>query len=360
MKKLLIFMITLSTFISLSCTKENDTGIKIGIILPLTGGGAEWGEHSKNAYELALSNINKKYPNLDIKLFFDDSKTETKTALNIFNKFNSIQNIDIVMGLLVSSNVLAIAPIAEKERVLIISNGASNPDISNAGDYIFRTWQSDALEGTADVNFALDSLGWTNIAILYSENGYGKGLADAFTQQLNNNGVDAALTESFKIGQKDFKNLIAKLNSKEIDGIYLASYPTESSLLLKQFVEQKSQYPILGTQGFDDPIVKEVLPLFNEAIYYSIPMPPDTNQIQVKNFRSSYFSKYGQEPGLTADAAYDALMIIAQGLQKYGDDREKIKNYLYSVKNYPGVSGNLTFNKYGDVEKPFIFKKIIK
>jgi len=356
MFKKIISTLALIFILLIGCVdNSSQSAIKIGIILPLTGGGAEWGNHSKNAYELALKEIRKEYPKLNLQLQFDDSQTDAKTALSIFNRFYSVENIKIVMGLLVSSNVLTIAPIAEENHVLVISNGASNPDISNAGDYIFRTWQSDALEGSADVTYALDSLKWRKIGVVYSENGYGKGLADVFSKEMESRNFEPIMVESFPIGQKNFRNLIAKFDQHTVDGLYIASYPTESAIMLKQLEEAGKYIPILGTQGFDDTQVAEALKYVKSPVHYSIPLPPDTTSGIVSKFINDYQTQYGMMPGITADAAYDALMLGAQAINTVGDDPAKIKDYLYTIRNYQGASGKLSFNKYGDVEKPFVF-----
>ncbi|MBN1214816.1 MAG: ABC transporter substrate-binding protein [Candidatus Lokiarchaeota archaeon] len=330
--------------------------MKIGAILPLTGGGAEWGITSKNALELALKKYNINSTKLKIEILYEDSKTNSKDALNALNKLIS-QDVKIIIGDIISSNVLVMAPIIEKNKMLLISPGASNPDISNAGEYIFRTWQSDALEAKIGVNYILDSLKWQKIALLYLENGYGSGIAQEFKNLLKNKGIEPILTESFKVGQQNFKDILTKLRSVKPDGIYIASYPEENLLLLKQMQELRLNFNVMGTQGFVSDKIEKIWENLTFPIVYSIPIPPDSSAESVKGFLTDYVSNYGTKPGITADASYDAFNLVIQFVEKYGIDTDKIKNALYNVKDYPGASGILTFNKYGDVEKPFKFIK---
>ncbi|MFZ4520238.1 MAG: ABC transporter substrate-binding protein [Bacteroidales bacterium] len=356
-----LFTVILSITVVIStifygCDNSKEEVVKIGAILPLTGEGAEWGITSKNAILLALNERNVNNPKIRFEVLFEDSRSTVKDGLSVLNKLDA-QNVKFVIGDIISSNVLAMAPVVEKNGILLISPGASNPDITLAGDNVFRTWQSDALEAQVGASFVLDSVFWKKIAIIYLENGYGVGLAKEFEKTIETRGFKPTLVESFKIGQANFRDLISKIKNNKPDGIYLASYPEENHNILKQLKEQQVKIPVLGTQGFVSPQIKTLIPTLNYTIYFSIPLPPDSTSVSVRNFQQNYNKAYGKTPGITADAAYDAFVLLANGIQLHGYNVPKVKNYLYSVKNFSGASGILTINKFGDVEKPFVFIK---
>lgn len=348
-----LYIVALS---NIGCTNKNDNNIKIGAILPLTGEGSEWGITSKNSIILAQEEYNLNNPEKQVEVIFEDSKTSSKDALNALNKLSSM-NVKFIIGDIISSNVLSMAPVVERNKILLVSPGASNPDISNAGDFVFRTWQSDALEAEVGAGFVLDSLKWNRVAVLYLENGYGTGLAEGFKKNLKNKGRDIVLEESFKVGQTNFRDILTKVKKSNPDGIYLASYPEENFIILKQLKEQKLNLKVLGTQGFVSPKIEELIPTLNYPVCYSIPQPPDSTSKEVKEYLNNYKLKYGVLPGITGDAAFDAFNLLMKGIDDNGYDSEKVKAFLYSIKGYEGASGILTFNKYGDVEKPFIFNK---
>ena len=355
--KFLLFLsfLLISVFLINSCKSKDENVIRIGAILPLTGGGSEWGIASRNAIHMALDELNQEKSNdLIFEVIFEDSKTNSRDAINALNKLHS-QGIRFIIGDIISSNVLSMAPIVERNNILLISPGASNPDISHAGENIFRTWQSDALEAQVGAAFILDSLNWQRIAVLYLENGYGTGLSTEFIKLLREQGIEPVLIESFRVGQGNFRDIISKISNINPEGIYIASYPEENFSLLRQFQESNINIPVVGTQGFVSPKLDELLPLLSFPISYTIPEPPDSNAVEVRRFIDRYKEQFGVSPAITADAAYDAFMLLAAGIIKYGYDVDLVRTFLHSIIDYSGASGVITFNKYGDVEKPFKF-----
>lgn len=323
--------------------------IKIGSVLSLTGSASVWGQKSKNGVELAVKHLAEKGIKVDV--IFEDAASESKTAVSALNKLLA-QGIKYIVGDISSGNVLAMAPIAERNKVVLISPGASNPDISKAGDFIFRTWQSDALEARYDAEYAFKVLNWKDVCIVYIQNAYGEGLKEAFKKHFLGKIV---LEESFSQGQSSFRDLIIKLKKIKVDGIYLPGYPEEMGLFLKQLREQGVLTPILSTQAFDDPIVLKRAGSAAEGVIFSVPEPPDPSNPVVQRFRKDYKRFYGEEPGVTADAAYDAVMILVETIRKVGDDPEKVKNALYSI-DLNGASGRIKFDENGDLIKNFVFK----
>lgn len=331
--------------------KPEERVIKIGSVLSLTGSASVWGQKSKNGIELAVRHLAEKGVKVDV--IFEDAASESKMAVSALNKLLA-QGIKYIVGDISSGNVLAMAPIAERNRVVLISPGASNPNISEAGDFIFRTWQSDALEAEYDANFAFKVLNWKDVCIIFIQNSYGEGLKEAFKKHFLGRIV---LEESFNQGQSNFRDLIIKLKKVKIDGIYLPGYPEEMALFLKQLREQEILIPILSTQAFDDPIILKRAGSAAEGVIFSVPEPPNPSNPVVQRFRKDYKYLYDEEPGVTADAAYDAIMILVEVIRKVGDDQEKVKNALYMI-DWDGASGKIKFDKNGDLIKKFIFKVV--
>jgi branched-chain amino acid transport system substrate-binding protein len=335
--------------------------IKIGAILPLTGEGSFWGNNAKKGIELSLEEINSssnKNNKYKIEVIYEDSHTNAKSAISALQKLISQYKIQCSIVDMISSNVLAMAPIANANKVVIISPGASAREITNAGPFVFRNWPSDALQGKINAIFALNELKWKKIAIIYVLNAYGEGLKDEFTNYFEKGGGKIILTEGINQGATNIRNQILKIynlyKNKSIDGVYLAIYPTEHPIFLKQSKEIGLKIPILATESFDNPKIIS-LPE-SEGVVYSVPAEADTTRSVVKNFRDNFRKKFQEEPGITADAAYDALKLLTLCINKVGNNGEKIRNCLIGIKNYEGASGLITFDENGDITKPFIYK----
>jgi len=138
---------------------------------PLTGDAAVYGEWDTQGIELAVEEINANggVNGMQIKVIHEDDQLDPKTAASALNKLITVDKVPAVIGADASSVTLAIAPIAEKNHVVLITPESAAISISNAGDYIFRVFPSNAAEGTKLVELA-SNLNITNGAILYINN----------------------------------------------------------------------------------------------------------------------------------------------------------------------------------------------
>ncbi len=345
---------------SFGCAKKEEKEIKIGAVLPLTGSAAVWGKNSKMGLEIALDEVNAAggVKGKKINLIFEDSQSDSAKAVSALQKLISTDKVSVVIGDIASSSVLAMAPIAEKAKVVLLSPGASNPDISKAGEYIFRNWQSDALEGDVDAKFAYEHLGYRNMAVLYVSNAYGTGLKTVFQDSFQKLGGKILASESFEQGATDMRSQLNKIRNLKIDAIYMPGYPPEMAILLRQAKELGIKRPVLSVQAFDDPKILETAKDAAEGVIFSVPKPPDPSNPVVKNFIDKYKQKFSRDPGVTSDIGYDALKIIVWAMNQAGTSAEEVQHQLLTLKDFPGAAGLTTFDKNGDVIKPFIFKEV--
>lgn len=340
-----------------SCNQENNEVVKIGIMLPLTGEGADWGNNAKNAIELAVDEISKKNTKYKYNFIYEDSHTDSKIAITTFTKLVNIDKVKYCIVDMISSNVLAIAPIANEKKIIILSPGASNPKITDAGDYVFRNWPSDALQGEVDAHVASYTLNWKKIAILKINNDYGNGLADVFSKNINSDSKIVA-NETYEKGSSNFRTQLLKIKNANPDGVYILSYPEELPMIFKQAKEINLNKKFLGTETFESQqLVDAIGDLANGAIY-TFPQSPDSTNEMVKNFRNNYLTKFSKPWGTPGDAAYDAVYMFVNAIEQNGNDVEKVKEAFYAIKNYQGVSGAVTINKNGDAIKSFDVKII--
>ena len=251
---------------------------------------------------------------------------------------------------------MATAPVTEENKVIQLSAGASNPAITNAGDYIFRIWPSDTFEGKALADFAANDLGIKKVGILYLNNEYGTGLKDAFKNELEKNGGKVVIMESFDPNANDFRTQLTKIKNEDIDAIYFASNPTEAPLILKEIKEIGINKTILA----NGPAMEAVDTINKsgkaaEGVYYA-----QSKQETSEEFKEKYKKKFGKDAGFASDLGYDVVMLSFNAIKHCnGDNTDCIRDYLYGVKNYNGASGLITFDKNGDVIKPFVIKEVV-
>lgn len=338
---------------------------KIGVILPMTGSGAVWGANARKGIDLALEEINAAggVHGRRVSLVFDDTRSVPRDAISAFRRVVDLAGVKLVVVDMISSDVLAVAPLAEQAKVVIISPGASNPGITQAGDFVFRNWPSDAMQGELDAQYAYQVLGWRRAAILAIRNDYGQALTDIFRRTFEGLGGRVAFVDAFAQGESNFRSLITRLRAISFDGIFLPAYPQEIPILVRQLREMRVGAPLLGTESFQDPVVVSGAGPAIEGAVYSIPRSPDTSSAAVSRFLAGFQRRFRESPGVPADVAYDALNILVSAANSVpradGDSLAiAVKNQLYELRGYDGASGGTTFDRNGDAVKPFEFRVI--
>jgi branched-chain amino acid transport system substrate-binding protein len=335
--------------------------IKIGVLFPMTGDAASYGEKGKKAIELATEEINAR-GGKKVSAIFEDSRAEPKTGVTAAQKLIDVDKTPVIVGDIVSSVTLAIAPIAEKSQVVVIAPTSSAPAITNAGNYIYRVWPSDLVEGTKISELAA-AKGYKNVAILHLNNDHGSAIADIFKKTLEAKGGKVSLKEGYLDKATDFRPVLTKVAGLKPDAIYVAGYFADTARILKQAKELGIQAQFLGTTAIEDPEFLKLAGNTAEGMIYPLATGFDPTIIktpQVDSFVNSYKKKYNTEPGWVEAHSYDAFMLAYQAANSVNGQvtGTSIKSYLDGVKDYEGVTGKIAFDQNGDVLKPVVFKTI--
>lgn len=346
--------------LTFSCAKKEE--IKIGAILPLTGEGAKYGQSAKRGIDLAVEEINLKggIKGKKLTVVYEDSKGDPKEGTSAIQKLITMEKVPAIIGAMASSVTLAVAPIAEKNKVVLLSPASSAPKITYAGDYIFRNCYSDLYEGRKMAHYIYNETTYRKIAIIHINNDYGIGLRDAFRGEFTKLGGNVTATETYGFGTTDFRTQISKIKDANPDAVYIVGY-AEMGRLLVQAKELGLKVPFFSCIMFEDPDILKVAGEVAEGIVYTFPSyNPESKEDVVANFVSSFEKKYNQKPDGFAANAYDALKILVVAIKEGGEKSQQIKKALYSIKNYPGVTGETSFDKNGDVIKLIGIKRVEK
>ncbi len=360
-KCLSVVAIILASFLILflGCGKKEEGVLKIGATLPLSGDAAVWGNNTKDGIDLAVEELNAigGIKGRTVKVIYEDTEALPAKGVNAYKKLTSIDKVEVIIDNSVSSVTLAMAPMAEKDSVVILATGATAPKISEAGEFIFRIWNSDAYEGEFSASFAINDLGLKKVAILYINNDYGIGLEKVFNSKFNEFGGEVVESQSFDQSATDMRTQLTKISASTPDVLYLVGYPKEIPIALRQIKELGINMPLIGTVAMEDPQLIQSAGNAAEGLMYPFPVAPSGEH--VNQFRNSFMNKYGKEPGITCDVGYDAVNMIAKSILLSGGDRgEEIRKGLNMIEDYPGVSGIMTFDENGDVQKPMMMKVI--
>ena len=336
--------------------------IVIGVLTPLTGEGATYGEATRTALDLAVEEINRD-GGIDgqmVRLVYEDTQLSPEVATSALQKLINVDQVPVIIGAFGSSITLAVAPVAEREHVVLFSASSTADSIKDAGDYIFRNVPPNNGQGRTAAEFAFTELGARSAAILKMNNDYGISLTAAFAERYEELGGVILLEEGYNQGDRDFRTQLAKIAMASPRMVFYPGHYQESGLILRQARELGISAVFVGGDGSYSPELISIAGDAAEGSYYTLMGVGGTEFASaIRSFESAYNSKYGEDPGVYSAYAYDALYCIADAIERGGYSADEIKQALYSTQNLRGVTGYTNFDSFGEVDKPYSIYKVI-
>jgi branched-chain amino acid transport system substrate-binding protein len=356
-----VFFSTLLVFAILtSCKTESNKQIEIASIQQLTGQMSKYGKTLQAALLAEVDIINEERINNNLPLInitFEDDKLDTKTGISSLQQLIQTKKIQICFGAQSSSVTLAMAPIANQSKVVLISSASGAPEISQSGDYVFRTCPSDVYEASICADYYNANLSDKSLAIIHTNNDYGVGLKESFLKNINN--PEKVGVFPFQQGQSDFKTILSKIKQQKTDAVYLIGYE-EMITVFRQATELGLTCQWLGNNQMNDPdMVRKFEKTANGTIFPGHQYDLNTIKAEHVDFYTKYLG-YSNGVDLDVFAAYgvDALIAVNQALLNGANTGEEIKNELYKMKKIQGFTGVFSFDENGDPIKTVNLYKI--
>ncbi len=336
--------------------------IKLGAILPLTGDAAEYGLPEQAGIQIALEEINAAggVNGKQLEVIFEDAKCDSKAATTATQKLVDVDNVKVIIGGACSSETIAAAAITEPKKIILLSPTASNPTITTLGDFLFRTYPSDAFSASVAADYAFKQ-GWTKAAIISEQKDYAQGLRTTFKETFTKAGGKIVADEVYGPDDTDFKTQILKVVREKPDVI--AVYPqtaTKGILVIKQLREAGAKQQLIGAELLIAPAATSENAALLEGF---IGLEPAFDATNTK--AAALFAKYKAKENKDAPqpffmaSAYDDIYLIKAAIESAGGvDTEKIRDFLYAVKDWDGAVGKLTIDANGDPIMAFALKQV--
>jgi branched-chain amino acid transport system substrate-binding protein len=332
-----------------SCSQGKQKSIKIGVILPLSGELASYGQKILNGIKLAVDDFNNNN-SLQVELIVEDDKGENNLTVSAFHKLTNINKVKFVIGTLTSGGTLAIAPLAQKNHIFLISPSASNPKLSEVGSYFYRVWASDNLDGLVSAEYCYNTLKLRKMAISYQNNDYCLGLKMIFEEKFESLGGDIIATAGYNEGENDFKTLIVKLKSNNCDGVYLPGHPIGISSFLKQSKELGFSKTFFANVAAEDKDFVRIAGNSSDGLYYTAPAFDINAESEiVSSFVFNYKSKYHEEPDIFGVKGYESVDVILKAFSHGYLSSSEVCRFIDSTRTFYSIEGNLVFDSNGDV-----------
>jgi branched-chain amino acid transport system substrate-binding protein len=332
--------------------------IKIGLLAPLTGQAAADGLSVQNSVKLAVEKVNAEGGVLGkkVELITYDDRADGKEAVALARKLIEQDKVVAVVGGSYSTPSRAMAPIFQEEKIPAVYAYAVHPDVTKAGNFNFRNGFLGMVEGKAAAYTAVKLLKAKKIALLISDNDFGRTLAEGFKMYIEKYAKGAATitsVQAYPMQEKDFKAYLSKIKDENVDVIFSSGYYFQTGPVVKQAREMGIKAYIIGEEGADSPKFLEIAGPSAEGFIIVTNLNRDDKRAQVQNFLKTFETRYKIQPDMVGASAYDAFMIIVDGIKRAKSVKgPDIRGSIATLKDFDGLTGQIKrFTPEGEVVK---------
>ena len=336
------------------CARGEPSTVTIGAAGPWS---ERYGQMNRRGVELAVAQVNAErlIPGRTLRLVARDDHGSGTEAVTIAEQFAADPAVVAVVGHANSGAMVAAAKVYDG-RLAAVATTASSPDLSGVSPWVFRVISSDSVNGADLARFA-GRLGRRRAAILYENNSYGRGLAEAFARTFAG---EVVASDPIEEGSTDFEPFVAHYaRFSRPDVVFVAGTERSGLHVLREARRQGLAADFLGGDGWTGMVVDTAA---SEGVYVGAPFTPTDPRPEAQRFVAAYRRKYGEAPDGNAALAYDATMLVARAIARGGAGRAEVRDYLATEVGrspYAGATGAIRFRPDGDVEgRGFVMTRV--
>ena len=353
--RLLLACLSGAMLVLTACGQSADSGagapatIKIGEFASLTGKEAAFGQSSHKGTLLAIEAINAAGGLLgkQVEFIYEDNRSTPGESATIAKKLITRDKVVALLGEVASGRSLEAAPIAQSNKVPMISPSSTNPKVTETGDYIFRVCFTDPFQGKLLAEFAKRTLKTQKVAIFSDVSApYSVGLAQYFKAPFVANGGQVSAEQKYTGGDKDFKAQLTAIKATGPDAIFVPGYYTDAGLIVAQARQLGINVPLFGGDGWEAPELIQIAGSALEGTFYSTHFSAENQDPKVQGFVAAYRAKYnGESPDAMAALGYDSAMVLADAIKRAGTTESvKLRDAIAATKDFDGLTGKTTLD----------------
>ena len=375
MKKLkIISLLLVGVFLLSACGGAAAETIKIGINAPITGDIPKVGEGTKFAAEMWLADIvaaggldvgGTKYA---VELVIEDNESKAESATKATTKMITQDEILVMVGPQSSKQAVPAGEVANNYSTPMVSPWSTNPATTLDRPWVFRGCFLDPFQGPVVANFVTDEFGFTKAAVLYDvASDYPKGLAENFKsawEKLHGEGSVVAY-ESFTTKDTDFSAQLTTIVGSDAEFFFAPQYYNEVALIVQQAHELGWDAPIVGSDSWGSAETVELCGEDCYGLFFTTHYAAAGATGATKAFIDRYEAAHGYVPDDVGALTWDSLNLVQMAIENCGEitgdiavDRACVRDALASIKEFPGITGEMTFTEEGDPIKCAVIVKI--
>jgi len=348
--------------------------IAIGLDIPLTGDIPKVGEGSKYAAQMWLEDIKaaggitvggKKY---DVELVIEDNESKAESAVKVATKMITQDDVLAIIGPQASKQAVPTGEVCNNYKTPMISPWSTNPNTTKDRPYVFRGCFLDPFQGPVLAKFVTEEFGFKKAAVLYDvASDYPKGLAEFFKQaweKIHGPGSVVAY-ETFTTKDTDFSAQLTKIIKSDAQVLFLPQYYNEVALIVQQAHALGWKKPIVGSDSWGSAETVKLCGQDCYGLFFSTHYAAAGAKGATKAFIDRYKAKYGYIPDDVAALTWDSLHIVQKAIESLDKlprnikkARKAVRDAMAKIKNFHGITGNMTFTEDGDPIKCAVIVRI--
>lgn len=346
--------------------------IKIGVIQDLSGGASDFGILQYRAILQAIEKKGSRLLGHPIELIVEDESCTEEGGKYAAFKITSDKNVIGILGTTCSSAAVSAAKIMSEAGLVMISGANSAPSLTSIGgkkgdnwyEGYFRTSANDSYRGKAAAIYAFQELGVKTAATIDDGDAYTSGVVDVFIDEFTKLGGEVVIRRRVDKGDENMEPLLKSILYSEAEFVYLPLFLAEGTKVINH---------ISNMEGFKDVTFMGATTLLIDSffsslegnvpdLYFTGPLKPIGDQLE--EVMGEYFEKYNELPTISFDSplstfasSYDATNILLDSIESCAVKKEdgsiiigrkKLRDTIYNLKGFNGISGILNSTKYGD------------
>ncbi|MDE0253719.1 MAG: ABC transporter substrate-binding protein [Rhodospirillaceae bacterium] len=347
------FSIAAVAAVALAASAASADSIKIGFNTPQTGFAAADGKSVLTGAQIAIDTVNAAggVNGKKLELIVYDDQAKPKFAVPIATKLIQQDKVAMSISGSYSAPTRASAGVYQNAKVPYISAFAVHPDITRAGNYIFRTGILGSVLGRAAAKLVGDKLGKKRVVITIMKNDYGKALAAGFKSVMANYGIKVVNEYQYSLRDRQFGPIVSSIKGDNPDAIFDTGYWFVAAPFVSQLRAGGVTAVVVAQEGYDGVKFIEIAKKAAEGVIIVTALDRDSKEPAVVDFMTEFKKRAGYGADMVGASGHAAVMVAAAALKKAGStDRAAIRDALASIK-VDAITGTLSFNKLGEVQK---------
>jgi branched-chain amino acid transport system substrate-binding protein len=336
--------------------------VRLGVFMSLTGDTGQYGISALNGYRMAVEEANAAggAGGRRVEMVVQDTRSDAVETEVVVRRLVREVKVHALLGEVVSSRSLAAARVAQREGVPMLTPSATSPEVTAQGHYVFRGCYTDIFQGAAIAHFATGQLGARRAAFLIdSGQRYSVDLARYIREDFVRHGGEVVAEQEYGGGAADFSVQVAEVGAAMPDVIFIPGYYLEAGLLARQARALGIEVPLVGGDGWDSPRLYEIGGQALAGGFFSSHFSAEDPDPQVQRFVADYRRLFIATPDSFAATAYDAARIMLAAVARAPKlERDAIRDALAATRDFPGVTGTVTFNAERNAVKSIVVVRI--